>query len=1004
MLQLILGYLVLLIIASGFSLGLIFLLRRLHWKRQQERPDPLALPEQPDGRNWLVALWAKRPGLQLVRRHPALSALVALGLGLAAQYALSHGLALLGVVGYLAALVLFVQAVRPVQDGKPEAPPAEVGEALPASTVDLAAYASWREVPLAQRVALFRQHWREATLADVVAGFRPPAGMLPPEEVESTRVEPADEQVPLEPAPADLPPLLQAAVSHWSADAEFSSDALVSTPQGELLAVDLGQRTVYRFAADGELLARWSVPELPADHRPASLAAAASPDGQVLYVADAPGHRILAIDLGRPGDVPVASVPHRLPPSMQAAEKPRAGLAARLRVAPLNTRAAAALVGAVLLLLVVGQYIIIGRLWWGASLAFLEPLRKLSCAVPVLCHPYFSPYFALALTVLLGAAGLGAWLAHQRWASGGGRYLALLPDPDARPARADAWFLAGMVLSWLAVAGWGGGRWELAALFTLLMAGSMWLSRRAGWRPETLFGAAPYRLALLGLGLIMLVATAYGIRSWRWSVVGDEYTFYFYARDLFLGKIPLHFFGAGAYDVHPVAVSWFQSLTMRLFGPDSYGWRISEALFVVSSVPGLWLLARLFVPKRTALLAAGLVAGSHFLLSFGKTGYAHTSALIPFFWAPALLGWGLRSNRRWLVAAGGVAAGVGMYTFALGRVTILPVLLMLLINAPPFRRREDRLRPWLTVLVAWFVVAAPVLLNSELWQRNLTRSSLGSMIELEPGTTVTSHILHNLFYSVMLPIWSGRNSHWTFGPHLDPVSSMLAVLGTALLLAGPLGCNGERQEGRRARWWLLGAYLVALLATAGTNQYAYPSNTRMFIMVPFYALWAAIGARQLMHWLAQLLRPLRVRWRPVRLRPVADGLLIAVVVLLGIYQMRWLSPGRIPQPFRASLGLRIVQEERPEGQVCLFASSNFNLAIPEAFYSAYHITPQQWLAFNQVPPPIEGTSCDVILLDVGLPDVDSLSQSVRQFWPELTETLGRDEAGVLHFIRFDLHR
>ncbi|MGD9147110.1 MAG: hypothetical protein PVI80_16205, partial [Anaerolineae bacterium] len=117
---------------------------------------------------------SKAPGSRL------LWGVVAIGLGLAAQLALTSGQPLLGIVGLILAAVLFAANMRPLlagppisrrdrllapsQDGEvlPEHAQQEQGPPPPAETADLRG-----------RVAYVRHHWRELTISEIWSGSMP---------------------------------------------------------------------------------------------------------------------------------------------------------------------------------------------------------------------------------------------------------------------------------------------------------------------------------------------------------------------------------------------------------------------------------------------------------------------------------------------------------------------------------------------------------------------------------------------------------------------------------------------------------------------------------------------------------------------------------------------------------------------------------------------------------------------------------------------------------------
>jgi hypothetical protein len=285
-----------------------------------------------------------------------------------------------------------------------------------------------------------------------------------------------------------------------------------------------------------------------------------------------------------------------------------------------------------------------------------------------------------------------------------------------------------------------------------------------------------------------------------------------------------------------------------------------------------------------------------------------------------------------------------------------------------------------------------------LWQG----ASLGARLAAEragrpePDISDTVYVLRNIEYGFFSWLWSGVTSHWIYGPHLDVISSTFAALGLVILALGRLpGYVGGWLAGWRGRLWLVSTYLGALAATAGMNPYPQVSNNRMFALLPYYAIWAALGAEQLLIWFTSLIG--KAAWRG----PAVAGLLAAVCAL-GFYQMSVLAPTKQAKPIPTTLALRIIQEEPPQGKVCFFGRDQYNLEIPRSFYSAFQITTDQFFVTNDQPPPVNDSGCGVILLDVGINNVEGIAAEVEAQHPNAARSNVRDDSGALQAIRFNL--
>jgi len=300
-------YLFILAVVTAISLSLIRWLRQRHWSRGEPAAEGQPLDDRP------IKAPAARPRrlARPARRRSMGVGLAALGIGLCAQYALTHEATLFGGIGYFIAVTLFVIAMRPflVRDLEPLASHPAGAEIEPPSIesrpLDMPPILPGQEWVLGERVALFKRRWQLFTLADVLAGFRLPEAVLMPEarpllEVSSPSTEPVErEAIVADTRPPAVTPLKRALVTAWTGDASFTPQAIIATPQGDLLALDVTQDIIHRFNSRGELLERWLVPGLP---QPQALNLAVSPDGNTLYVADAANRRVQVISLVEKGD------------------------------------------------------------------------------------------------------------------------------------------------------------------------------------------------------------------------------------------------------------------------------------------------------------------------------------------------------------------------------------------------------------------------------------------------------------------------------------------------------------------------------------------------------------------------------------------------------------------------------------------------------------------------------------------------------------------------------
>ena len=185
-------------------------------------------------------------------------------------------------------------------------------------------------------------------------------------------------------------------------------------------------------------------------------------------------------------------------------------------------------------------------------------------------------------------------------------------------------------------------------------------------------------VALMG---IFIGLNAHDLSSWRYSVVGDEYAFFFGASEILDGGLTRPFNQNGVYDRHPVMDIAYQAAVMKIFGGDHVGWVLSSLIAAALAIPGVYLLGYLLGGRKAAAVSATLFASSHYLFAFSHLGYNTLHALPVIVWSLAFFVLGLRrGNPLWLYLAG-VVAGFGLYTIFSARI-LLPVMLAFILLNP----------------------------------------------------------------------------------------------------------------------------------------------------------------------------------------------------------------------------------------------------------------------------------------------------------------------------------
>jgi len=388
-----------------------------------------------------------------------------------------------------------------------------------------------------------------------------------------------------------------------------------------------------------------------------------------------------------------------------------------------------------------------------------------------------------------------------------------------------------------------------------------------------------YRRVSLIVWIVSLALVLYtlNINAWWFSVVGDEFSFFTYAREIaekhslsFIGS--QLFIGQTVYGAHPYFSSVLQAIPMKLFGSQSFGWRFGSLYLSAVAVGLFYLFFKAFVSRRVALIAAFFLAVSHYIMAFGKIGYNNLQALFAMSLALCAAAWAIRTRRRIAFVVLGLACGLCFYVYP-AALYVLPVAgLLLLFYFPPTSRLA--LRRWSVLTVSSLMLVFPLFLQPGYWQAKVAGTLLYNPQVIQTMDSVVTHFATNLVYSFFSFVYIPEESHFVTVSYLDPLTAVFVFIGIACLLRW-----GWRERVTR---FLLAGLAVLLFFVGASHDRIFPPATRMFLLLPWFALIAAIG----LTWLVE-----RIRQAGLSRLPLA-GLVASVLVAavgLNLYQAYTLS-------------------------------------------------------------------------------------------------------------------
>ncbi len=293
----------------------------------------------------------------------------------------------------------------------------------------------------------------------------------------------------------------------------------------------------------------------------------------------------------------------------------------------------------------------------------------------------------------------------------------------------------------------------------------------------------------------------------------------------YTGKEVFFFYSAGA--------------MMRMLGDTIFALRLTAAFLGLLTVAvTYWLGWELFRDRRTAVLAAALIAVSFWHLLFSRLGFRAISQPLLQGLMVAALFRGLRLNAwRWFIFSG-VCLGLSAYTYLAVRFFPIPLLvamLPILFN----RQAMSEGRPLRLALLLGiaFVVLAPLLI----YFINDPDAFLVRARQVLPGGNPLQLFIDSFGQTLGMFFLAG-DPYWRFNiperPLLDWFWGGLLLVGWGYSL---WGWRAKRPIDRAANWLLVLLPFVMLLPSALAVGEIVPSNLRVIGLLPFVYLLSAKG-------------------------------------------------------------------------------------------------------------------------------------------------------------------
>ncbi len=303
---------------------------------------------------------------------------------------------------------------------------------------------------------------------------------------------------------------------------------------------------------------------------------------------------------------------------------------------------------------------------------------------------------------------------------------------------------------------------------------------------------------------------------------------------------------------NPVLPFYLLAVPLRLFGQSTESLRLLSAFIGAATVPVLFLVGQRLYGRVVGLLAAILLAGSHFHVHFSRSGTNNAWDALLTLLSLGLIGiaWHQapgRNRRTWLAA--GVSVGLSAYLYTSSH--LLPIMLLALGMIELITDRHTWERQWRNVLsmtALALIVALPQLLHYQaspgiyMERANVLGIFDGQSGWLTNEATRTGSsqltLLSDQFWQAALAFNATIDTSTSYGPSaplLNFVFGLLAVIGFVLALF----------RLRHIQFSLLVVWLGVTVVFAGALLENPPNSHRLIIAIPVLCLLAALAIDQL---------------------------------------------------------------------------------------------------------------------------------------------------------------
>jgi hypothetical protein len=248
------------------------------------------------------------------------------------------------------------------------------------------------------------------------------------------------------------------------------------------------------------------------------------------------------------------------------------------------------------------------------------------------------------------------------------------------------------------------------------------------------------------------------------------------------------------------------------------------------------------------------------------------------------------------------------------------------------------------MLVSLALLVFPLLLQPDYWKIKIAGTFFYSPQLAQTPTNLLGHVARNLLYAFFSFVYTPEEGHFVAVSYVDPLTAALVWIGFA--------CALKLLPRERFAAFLMIGFAALLLLVGASHDRQFPPDTRMFLLLPWFTLFAGLGLTWVLDRVGEL-GMFRVRATPV------VTLVMVIALGLNLYQAYPLARDRMAG-FQSleTLFFRLVQRaQRDENQS------------PKTYV---FVTDPSWssVGIQQLPLvyPVRAKFAEVVITDRALPE------------------------------------